>query len=67
MLFDEETRYWQEEYRKGNLDDEDMCGETLALLDGSAEKYLKIAVVLVLLSIAAGALIHTIISWVAHN
>lgn len=38
MLFDKETRHWQEEYRKGNLDDEDMCGETLALLDGSAER-----------------------------
>lgn len=38
MIFDEEARYWQEEYRKGNLDDEDMCGETRALLDGTAEK-----------------------------
>jgi len=38
MLFDSETRYWQEEYRKGNLDDEDMCGETIALLDGTAER-----------------------------
>ena len=38
MLFDKETRYWQEEYRKGNLDDEDMPGEIRAVLDGSAEK-----------------------------
>lgn len=38
MLFDKETRYWQEEYRKGNLDDVDMLGETRAILDGSAER-----------------------------
>lgn len=38
MLFDEETRYWQEEYRKGNLDDIDMLGETRCLLDGTAER-----------------------------
>lgn len=38
MLFDKETSYWQEEYRKGNLDDEDMLGETRALLDGTAER-----------------------------
>lgn len=41
MLFDKETRYWQEEYRKGNLDDEDMPGEIRAVLDGSAEKGFK--------------------------
>lgn len=44
MLFDEETRYWQEEYQKGNLDDEDMCGEIRALLDGSAEAMFWVAV-----------------------
>ncbi|KKM94818.1 hypothetical protein LCGC14_1194440 [marine sediment metagenome] len=38
MLFDKETKYWQEEYRKGNLDDVDMFGETRALLDGTAER-----------------------------
>lgn len=38
MLFDKETKYWQEEYRKGKLDDEIMLGETRALLDGTAEK-----------------------------
>lgn len=37
-MIDKETRYWQEEYRKGNLDDEDMLGETRALLDGTAER-----------------------------
>lgn len=40
MLFDDETRYWQEEYHKGNLDDMDMLGETRALLDGTAERYM---------------------------
>jgi len=38
MLFDKETRYWQKEYKAGNLDDVDMPGEIRALLDGSAEK-----------------------------
>lgn len=38
MLFDAETRYWQEEYEKGNLDDIDMLGETRTLLDGTAER-----------------------------
>ncbi len=42
MLFNRETKYWQEEYEKGNLDDEDMPGEIHALLDGTAEKGLKI-------------------------
>jgi len=36
MLFDNETKYWQEEYRKGNLDDEDMPGEIRAVLEGTA-------------------------------
>lgn len=38
MLFDKETRYWQEEYKKGNLDDEIMPGEIMCILDGTAEK-----------------------------
>jgi len=41
MFFDKETRYWQEEYRKGDLDDVDMLGETRALLDGTAEREAK--------------------------
>lgn len=43
MLSDKETKYWQEEYRKGNLDDMDMLGETHALLDGTAERIGKSA------------------------
>ena len=38
MLGGNETKYWQEEYAKGNLDDTDMCGETRALLDGTADE-----------------------------
>ena len=38
MFFDSETRYWQEEYRKGNLDGEDMPGEIRAMLEGTATK-----------------------------
>lgn len=33
-----ETKYWQEEYRKGNLDDMDMPGEIRCILDGTAER-----------------------------
>lgn len=44
MLYDKETRHWQEEYRKGNLDDEDMPGEIRAILDGTAEKEMKSAI-----------------------
>ena len=38
MFVSEKTKYWQEEYKNGNLANTDMCGETRALLDGSAEK-----------------------------
>jgi hypothetical protein len=49
MLFDEETRYWQEQYRQGKIpkkDLDDCCGETLAILDGSAEKMFKYAMII---------------------
>ncbi len=36
MIFDDETEYWQKEYKDGNLDEEDICGTARALLDGSA-------------------------------
>jgi hypothetical protein len=32
---------WQEEFKKGNLNNEIICGEVLCLLDGSAEKAMK--------------------------
>ncbi len=37
MLFGDETRYWQSEYRKGTIDGED-CGMLRCLLDGTAER-----------------------------
>lgn len=41
LMFNSETRYWQEQYKQGKIPEEwldDMSGETLALLDGRAEK-----------------------------
>lgn len=38
LYIDKETKHWQEEYAKGNLDDEDMSGEIRCLLDGTAEE-----------------------------
>ena len=57
MLFDKETRYWQEEYRKGNLDDVDMLGETRAILDGSAEMSMVSVTITVLFAVLAIVLI----------
>lgn len=51
MLFDKETRYWQKEYKEGNLDDVDMLGETKALLNGTAEKGFFLMIKLLILSL----------------
>ena len=40
----EETKYWQEEYRKGNLDDVNMPGEIRCILDGTDARMTKTAV-----------------------
>jgi len=41
MLFDKETRHWQEKYRNGEIPQKELDntpGEILALLDGTAER-----------------------------
>ena len=43
MFEDKETKFWQKEYRKGNLDNVDMPGEIRSILDGSAERMGKLA------------------------
>ena len=43
MFTDKETKYWQEEYRKGNLDDMDMSGGILCILDGTVARITKTA------------------------
>lgn len=44
MLFNDETRHWQDEYRKGNLDGEAIPGEILCILDGTAERMNRTAI-----------------------
>ncbi len=38
LYMDKETKYWQGEYARGNLDDVDMPGEIMCVLDGTAER-----------------------------
>ena len=41
MIFDPETKHWQQQYQEGKIPQEwldECCGETLALLNGSAER-----------------------------
>lgn len=52
MFFDEETCYWQEQYRKGDINDDDLCGETIAMLDGTAIKMILPALIFTTIIIA---------------
>ncbi len=55
-MFGKETKYWQEQYKKGNIPQEwlnEMRGESLSLLDGDAEKIAKRMITIMLIGIIA--------------
>lgn len=41
MFSDNETKYWQKQYREGKIDDIDTLGEIRCVLDGTVEKLEK--------------------------
>jgi hypothetical protein len=61
-MFGKETKHWQKKYKEGELDDEVICGETTALLDGSAERIGKrvliISVVVLVLSLVSAYVMY---------
>ena len=63
MLFcGKETRYWQEKYSRGEIPQEwldDCCGETLALLDGTAERAGRT----VLVAVCLAAVVIGLVLW----